>query len=128
MVKLGEGPTVILGTHDTTFTLCSGRPHHVFKIKSTARDTAQIYICTDYTSSTILTAYFVMLHCFVRNVFLLLCPVQLCCYKKLFSNQMRGLRTLHFCATPRCLFGRELSVRKKVSLSVEQSSFSHTIL
>ena len=39
------------------------------------------------------------------------------CYKNLFSNQMRGPQNLLFCATQRCLFGRELSVRKKPVVS-----------
>jgi hypothetical protein len=37
LVKFSEGPTVIVGTHDTTFTLCSGRPHRFFIFKCTAR-------------------------------------------------------------------------------------------
>ena len=38
---------------------------------------------------------------------------------------MRGAPTLHSCATKRCMICCELSVRKKVSLPVQQSALSH---
>ena len=120
LVKFSEGPTVIVGTHYTTFTLCSGRPHRFFKFRCTAwilrRSTYVLFTSPQLSWQP------------VRKASLLPCRVQLCCYKKLFPNQMRGTPTLYFCATQRCLFGRELSVKKKVSLPVEQSTLSHASL
>jgi len=37
LVKFSEGPTVTLGTHNTTFSLCSWSPYHFIKFKCTAR-------------------------------------------------------------------------------------------
>jgi len=129
LVKSSEEPTAIVGTHDTTFTLCSVRPHYFFKFKCT-HQILRRYTYVLFKPSQLSWEHnpFLMLRCFVRNASLFLRRVQLCCYKNLFKNQMRGPPNLTFCATQRCLFGRELSVRKKVSLPVEQSTLSHASL
>ena len=99
LVKFTEGPTEIVGTDDTTFTLCSVRAHDFFKLKCT---TWLLRRCTYVLFTPPQLSWqpnpFVMLRCFVRKVPLLLSRVQLRCYEKLFSNQIRGPSTLHSCA------------------------------
>jgi len=91
-----------------------------FKFKRTARTLRSFtYVLITPPQLSCLPNPIGMLRCFVRKASLLLCRVQLCCCEKLFPNQMLGPPTLRSC---------ELSVRKNVSLSVEQSTSSHSSL
>ena len=103
LVNFSEWPTVIASTHDTKFTLCSEISHHIFKFKWTPPQPSWQP---------------------VLKASLLQCLLHLWSYKNDFSNQMRG----HCCATQRCLFGRELSVGKKVPLPLELGTMSRASL
>jgi len=56
LVKFSDGPTVIVGTDDATFTLCSVLPRDPFKFKCTARTLRRCTVRTVYTASAIPTA------------------------------------------------------------------------
>ena len=88
LVKFSTGSTVMLGTDDTTFTLCSVRPHDFYKLNCI---TWLLRRCTYVLFTPPQLSWqpnpFVMLRRFVRKAPLLLFRFQLRCYEKLFSNQ-----------------------------------------
>ena len=75
---------IIVRTDDTTFTLCSVRPHDIFKFKCTAWLLRRCtYVLFTPPQLTWQPNPFLMLRRFVRKASLLLCRVQLRCYGKL---------------------------------------------
>ena len=91
-----------------------------FKFKRTARTLRSFtYVLITPPQLSWLPNPIAILRFFLRKVSLLLCRLQLRCCEYLFPNQMIGLPTLHSC---------ELSVRKNVSLSVEQNTSSYASL
>ena len=103
------------------FNLCSIRPHVLSNLNVPPRHYAALstYVLITPPQLSWLNNPIGMLRCFVRKASLLLCRVQLRCCENLFPNQMLGPPTLRSC---------ELSVRKKVSLSVEKSTSSRASL
>ena len=61
LMKFCEGPTELVGTDDTTFTVCSVRPHDIFKFKCTAWSGYVILIPTELSWRP--TAIMLFRHC-----------------------------------------------------------------
>jgi len=126
LVKFDEGPTVIIGTDDTKITLCSVRPNDFYKFKCTA------WLLRRSTMYGLHLSY-------PENLIHLWCCAVLsarrgCCCVACTYVAMRSYSRIKFESlqifTPALLndVGRELSVKKKVCLPVEQSTLSHAFL
>ena len=93
LVKISERSTVFVGTDDTTFTVCSMRPHCSFQYKwSTWLVRSSTYVLFIQPQLSWQPNPSVMWHCFVRMASLLLRLVPLCCYENLFPKRMEGPR------------------------------------
>jgi len=109
LVKFIEDPTVILCTYDTTFTLCSGRLHHFFKFKWTARILRR---CT-YELNTLSQLSWqpnpiLILRCFVRNVSLFWIACNFVAIRISSRIKCEGLQLWHLCYSTMSFWSRTL--------------------
>jgi hypothetical protein len=126
LVNLNEGSTVIIGTVDTTFTLCSVVTCNTFKFKCTAwlLRSSQYVLCTPPQLPCQPNPLVTCVALFRPQGVADAVSGQIVLLFEVILEWIARASSLHYCDSQGCLFGCEMSVRKMVHLPVEQRTLS----